>query len=104
MKDPFDLRAGQGADHTSDRVRRLRARLALVERDLDEKTSGFVRTLYWLAVALICAVAAPILLVPLAVAYILWQFIDVMQRRAQRARREQMAFARLSGRDRRRRY
>lgn len=75
----------------------LNARLNKIEDDLIS-IKRQLRSLFVSSILIFCVIVSPVLLVPAVIAYIVWQFIDVLHRRSQRKRREQLAFAQLSGR------
>ena len=79
-------------------LHRIEARLARLEANIRDQHAKLVSTVFWLAVIVLSYLFMPALLVPVIIAYIARQFIDVLQRRSLRKRREQLVFQQLSGR------
>jgi hypothetical protein len=75
----------------------LNERLSKIEEDL-ASIKRQIRSLFVFSVLILCVIVSPALIIPAIIAYIVWQFIDVLHRRSQRKRREQLEFLRLSGR------
>ena len=77
-------------------LHRIEARLARLEANIRDQHAKLVSTVFWLAVIVLSYLFMPALLVPVIIAYIARQFIDVLQRRSLRKRREQLVFQQLS--------
>lgn len=57
-----------------------------------------VQTLFVFMILILFVLVQPVLTIPVIIAYIAWQLIDVLHRRSKRKRREQQLFQELSGR------
>lgn len=79
-------------------LHRIEARLARLEADVRDQHAKLTSTVFWLAVIVLSYLFVPALLVPMIIAYIIRQFIDVLHRRSLRKRREQLVVQQLSGR------